>query len=150
MSVAVGLGELTQATLNRLRGAEFHMRIVQLQPSGASLRGSSSTSQGGSSSEIDGSVLLWRSKYGSLAGFPSLTLPSVLVEYYKVLQSDGLYFGASVSRGASAGSGVEPSSFVCCCRLNPISQIVPMHGVDHRHLEPMVQASSPSVPRPSS
>lgn len=160
MAIAVGLGELTQATLNRLRGAEFHMRIVQLQPAApSSQRGVTSNSPlPCSSADIDASVSLWRTKHGTAttttaAGatatgcmFPPITLPSVLIDYYKVLQSDGLHFAASVARGSCAGTNVEPAAYVCCCRLNPISQILPIPQIDHRSFDLLPSTSTSSQP----
>lgn len=143
MSTAAALVELTQASLSKLRSSEFNMRIVQLQsPSTAAAASSTATTV--SVSDVDVSCSMWKHKYeqsdgagAAAAPFP-VSLPVVLVEYFKALQSDGLHFAASVSRsggGAAAvppppaptgESTVAPISYVCICRLNRISEIAPV------------------------
>lgn len=170
MSNSSALVELTQAALAKLRSPECNMRIVQLQSSTTSASSSSSSSSSSTASpsvvismtDIDVSHSMWKHKWGSATSvstssaggegqqqslFPVM-LPTVLIEYYKALQSDGLHFAASVSRsssvagggggGSSSGGGaaegsssaVAAMSYVCSCRFNRVSEITPVQLTD--------------------
>lgn len=150
-SIGVALGEQTQAALARLRSPEFGMRIVQLQQ--APLGVSAAAGGLATPSDINIAAAMWKSKHnsGNTSDAPALTLPVVLLEYYKTLQSDGLHFAVSALRGsvgsvttattpasgaaatvpaaapvASSGSS-DASALIACCKLNSITHITPVH-----------------------
>lgn len=95
------------------------------------------TSPGGSavssSMEIDMAASIWKNRHGSLPSGPlsNISLPAVLMDYYKAMQNDGVHFSASAQRstrciGIPPATTPPPYEVICCAKLNRIGDIVPV------------------------
>jgi hypothetical protein len=148
----LSLHQLSQDSLNRLRDMGFRVLQVadvrtaglrspvldaaqrQLESTAGALSlGRSTLPAEPGSDAIETQAALWARR-----NVP-FVLPSCLAELYKQSHCNGFFFAVAQLRGAMAGSKVGETAIICCCRVLPIQQILPV-TVASAHIDQFLSA----------